>query len=426
MSNMEQKNIITAVILAAGQSSRLHPFSNSGKAMISLLGKPILEHTIESLKKAKVTNLIIVVPPGEMIEKYFGDGQKFGVHITYAALPKPEGMGKALLTAKEHIHDSNFFVLAPYHLQADSFIEELLEKKTEGVDAVLLAKAKKDISGRGVIKVTNDRVIDVVEKPNPEVAPSNLCIVGIYLLSASFLTTLSETPHEHYQFEKALSQFAQNHDMRYVETKTEPLTLKYPWDIFGLQEYLLSSITGSVDESATIAKSAEIIGEVVIGDNVILMEGAKIKGPCYIGNGVTIGNNAIVRGGSDIEAGCVIGANMEVKHSLIMNGATTHSGFIGDSIIGEKCKIAAQFCSANVRIDRKPVSVTVKEESVNTGLKSLGTFIGNNVKIGIKASTMPGVVIGNSSVIGASTNVLHNVLADTTYYTKFHEVVIKQ
>lgn len=426
MNNMKENNIQTAVILAAGQSSRLHPFNKSGKAMISLLGKPILEHTIESLKKAKVTNLIIVVPPGESIENYFGDGKKLGIHITYAVLPKPEGMGKALLTAKEHIKDDNFFVLAPYHVQANSFIEELLEKKAEGVDAVLLAKAKKDISGRGVIKSENDKVVAVVEKPKPEESPSNLCIVGIYLLSASFLATLSETPREHYQFEKALSQYAKNHDVRYIETKTEPLTLKYPWDIFGIQEYLLQSIKGSIGKEVTIASSAEIIGEVIIGDNVILMEGAKIKGPCYIGNNATIGNNAIVRNSTDIEAGCVIGANMEVKHSLIMKGATTHSGFIGDSIIGEKCKIAAQFCSANVRIDRKPVEVIVKEAVVNTGLKSLGTFIGNNVKVGIKVSTMPGVAIGNNAVIGASTNVLHNVSEDTTYYTKFHEVVTKQ
>lgn len=422
---MKEKNIQTAVILAAGQSSRLHPFNKSGKAMISLLGKPILEHTIESLKKAKVTNLIIVVPPGKSIENYFGDGKKLAVHITYAVLPKPEGMGKALLTAKEQVKDDNFFVLAPYHVQADSFIEELLEKKTEGVDAVLLAKEKKDISGRGVIKSENDKVVAVVEKPKPQDAPSNLCVVGVYLLHKSFFDTLLEIPLEHYQFEKALSQYAVNHDIRYVETKKEPLTLKYPWDIFGLQEYLLSSIKRSVGAGATIAKSAEIIGEVIIGDNVTLMEGAKIKGPCFIDNGVTIGNNVIIRGGSDIEAGAVIGANMEVKHSLIMKGATTHSGFIGDSIIGEKCKIAAQFCSANVRIDRKPVGVTVKEAVVDTGLKSLGTFIGNNVKVGIKVSTMPGVIIGDNAVIGASTNVLHNVLSDTTYYTKFHEVVTK-
>ncbi len=426
MNDMEENNIKTAVILAAGQSSRLHPFNKSGKAMISLLGKPILEHTIEHLKKANVTNLIIVVPRGERIENYFGSGEKLGVHITYTVLPKPEGMGRALLTAKEHIKDDSFFVLAPYHVQADGFIEELLEKKITGVDAVLLAKAKKDISGRGVIQSENDKVVAVVEKPKPEEAPSNLCIVGIYLLSASFLTTLTETPHEHYQFEKALSQYAKNHDVRYVETKVEPLTLKYPWDVFGIQEYLFLSRKGSVGVGATIAKSAEIIGEVIIGDNVILMEGAKIKGPCYIGNNVTIGNNAIVRGGSDIESGCVIGANMEVKHSLIMKGTTTHSGFVGDSIVGENCKIAAQFCSANVRIDRNPVGVMVKEAVVDTGLKSLGTFIGNNVKVGIKVSTMPGVVIGENAVIGASTNVLHNVLEDTTYYTKFHEVVTKQ
>lgn len=417
----------TAVILAAGQSSRFYPYNGNGhKSMISLLGQPILQHTIESLKKTSITNLIIVVPPDGVIEKYFGDGKACGVTIRYVVLPKPEGMGKALLVAKDYIKEENFFVLAPYHIQADRLISEMMEKKTQGIDAVLLAKTKKDISGRGVLVVENDSVKDIVEKPKPQDAPSNLCVIGIYLLSQSFLRTLSETPQEHYQFEKALAAYAKNHDVRYVETKTEPLTLKYPWDIFGLLAYLFSSMKESTGTGTTIAESAEIIGDVIIGNNVILMEGAKIKGPCYIGDNVTVGNNAIIRSGSDIEKGCVIGANMEVKHSLLMQDTTTHSGFIGDSIIGESCKIAAQFCSANVRIDRKPVAVTVKGEPVDTGLKSLGTFIGNNVKVGIKASTMPGVIIGNNAVIGASTNVLHNVSSDTTYYTKFHEVVTKE
>lgn len=427
MIKMANEKITTAVILAAGESSRFYPFNSNGhKSMISLLGKPILAHTIERLRKAFVTNISIIVGKDENIKNYFGDGKAFGVNITYFFLPEATGMGNAVLLAKDHIQEEYFYVLAPYHLQIDTFIKELSKKRGEKVRAVLLAKKRDDVSGRGVLEIERGRVRNVVEKPKPEDAPSDICVVGIYLLSKAFLDTLSETPVEHYSFEKALSAFAKNHEVRFVEIKTETITLKYPWDIFSIQHYLLGSIKKSIGKGTRIAKSAEIIGDVVIDDHAIIMEGVKIKGPCYIGRGVKIGNNAIIRNTTDIEEAAVIGANMEVKNSLIMPGVTTHSGYIGDSVIGEGSKIAAQFCSANVRLDRKPVTVKVKDVPINTGLKSLGVMMGRNVKVGIKSSTMPGVIIGENSVIGSATNVLQNVSSNTTYYTKFQEVITKK
>ncbi len=116
---------------------------------------------------------------------------------------------------------------------------------------------------------------------------------------------------------------------------------------------------------------------------------------------------------------------LEVKNSLIMSSAKVHSGFIGDSVIGEDCRIGAQFSSANVRLDRSEIKIQTEKEEVDSGLKHLGTIIGRNVKIGIKVSTMPGIIIGGGSIIGPSTVVLNNVPENSKYYTKFKETVIK-
>lgn len=415
-----------AILLAGGQSLRLYPFANGvHKSMISILGKPLICHTVEKLKAVGLTDIIIVTDPKSIIKDYLGDGKNQGVSIRYITQPQPLGMANALLCAKKLIK-GDFVILHSYHVDADVLYKELRAKKTQNRKGVILAKERKDTWKYGILKTEGEYVKEVIEKPERGNEPSNLSIVGIYLLSKEFVDIAAQVPKEHYQFEKALSIFAQNSAVAFVKTSQDTVVLKYPWDLLALKNYLLKGIKTSIAANADIAKSAEISGNVIIEKGVKIMEGVKIKGPCYIGKNVYIGTNVIIRNGVNLEENCIIGANMEVKNSLIMQGSTTHSGFIGDSVIGQRSKIAAQFCSANVRLDRKTVKVIAKKEKMDSGLKYLGVIIGNNTEIGIKVSTMPGVIIGNNVTIGPATVVKNNVEDDNTYYTKFHEIVTKK
>jgi len=415
-----------ALLLAAGQSSRMYPFANgSHKSMIKLFGKPLLEHTIEKLKNKSITDVVVVVGKDNDIESYFGDGSKFGISITYVLQEKPEGAGNAILLAKKYLRD-NFLLLNSYHVEIDRFVDLLSSAKVDGVDSVLLVKQKAETWNYGVISTDGNRVKAITEKPEKDKEESNLCIVGIYLLSASFIDELENTQAEHYQLETALDVFSKNHVVNYVETKDETVVLKFPWDLLGVKNYLLSDLKKHIAESAQIASSAEIIGEVYIDENVKIMEKVVVKGPCYIGKNAFIGNNAILRDGVVVEENSVVGANMEVKNTLIMRDSKTHSGFIGDSVIGKDCRIAAGFCTANVRLDRATVKAVVKNEKVDTSVKSLGVMVGDGTHIGIKSSTMPGIIIGRNVVVGSETTVMNNIDDNTKYYTKFQEVVVKQ
>ena len=415
-----------AVILAAGESTRFAPFRYfDHKSLVKILGKPIISHTIESIKKSGITDLIVVVSKKMGIKDLPGDGKRFGVKIKYVVQKEPTGGGNGLLLAKSYIK-GDFFLLNASHIDFGEFKSLMVRRKGDKDKAILLAKKEKGLDKFGVLKAEKDRVTDLVEKPIKGKEPSNLRLIGIYLFSKDFLKTLSEIPDEHYRLESAISAYVKKEQVRFVETAINVPSLKYAWDILGLKNYLFQSIKAMRGKNVSISKSAEIIGKVAIGDNAVIMEGARIKGPCYIGENTMIGNNAILRGNVDVENDCVIGANMEVKNSLIMNGTKVHSGFIGDSIIGEDCRIGADFSTANVRLDRNPVKVVIKENEVDSGLKFLGTLIGGNTKIGIKVSTMPGIIIGENAIIGPSTVVLNNVAENTKYFTKFKEIIIKR
>lgn len=420
------------VIAVAGKSSRFVPFSDMGhKAMVTLLGRPILAHTIEGLSSVGMKDIVLIVGKESSVVDYFGDGATYGVSITYVVQEEPLGLGDGLLKAKAAIKD-DFLVLNGTHIDIAEYIPAVKEKKADGL---VFGVKKENPWEYGVIRLTDGRLEEIVEKPKKGEEPSDLCILGIYALSKEFLSVLEKTPVEHYQFEKALSTFAREKRIE-VEKLTNkprhesgarlisgPVTLKYAWDLFDLKDYLLSKISPSIASSAEIATSAEIDKNVVISPGAKIMGGAKIKGPAYIGKNAYVGDNSTVRNGSILEEGAVVGALMEIKNTILMKNVHTHSGYIGDSIVGEGAKIGGEFTTANVRLDRGSVTVEIDGKKIDSGKKSLGAFIGAGALIGIKASTMPGVIIGHGAHIGPSTVVLRNVAPKTKYYTKFQEVV---
>ncbi|HEV2339839.1 MAG TPA: NDP-sugar synthase [Patescibacteria group bacterium] len=412
-----------AIILAAGNSSRMFPYAGKQhKSEIYIFGKMLIEHTILSLAQSGIKDILIVITPHSTIRERLGNGEAYGVSITYAIQGKPLGMGDAVLSAREQLQE-NFFVLNGYHVNVSEFLGDMMHK--QGSSIVLLAKKDTVKDHYGNIVLENDKVLQVREKPEKSLKTDHR-LVGIYLLNKQFISLLSSLPTTDFQFEEALDRYAKQFDARCVVTKKATISLKYPWDLLYVKDFFLKRI-----EKTKIASTAEIGKNVVMDGNVIVKEGATIhegvviKGPCYIGKNAVVGNNAVLRDNVCVEADCLVGATMETKNTLFMQGAHTHSGFIGDSIIGMEAKIAGDFCTANARLDRGNVQAIVKEEKIDTYLTRLGVTLGNHCNVGIRVSTMPGIIVGNNVTIGPSTTVMKNIPSDVTYYTKFAEVVQK-
>lgn len=404
-----------AVVLAAGKSSRFYPFRDlPHKSYVSLLGKKIIEYTLLELKKAGIEEVIIVVKSEK--EKLDPDPD-LGIKLSYVFLSEPTGMGDALLKAKNFIKD-DFFLINAYHINFSKFSESLKKQKRNKDDLVLLLKEHLGSASQyGVVKTQGEKVLEIIEKPSE--TESGLRVVGMYLMPLKFLEVLSKTPVEHYSLEKAISAYAKVDSVVYYKTEEETFSLKYPWDLFTFTKYLLDSSNKFISDKAEISEKAVISGNVIIEDGVKIMEGACIKGLCYIGKNTIVGNNALVRDYSVVGENVILGAYSEIKNSVIMEGSKMHSGFVGDSVIGANCRIGANFCSANRRLDRAEIKV----DGVNTGLSFLGVIMGSLVKCGIGVNTMPGVIIGRNSIIGPSTTVVKSIKENMRYYVKFAEVV---
>jgi len=414
-----------AVLLAAGQSTRFFPLNLKHKCLVKIAGEPIISHTVRAVKRAGITDIIIVTGKTHDFQEVLSNGKKFGVKIRYVVQEKPTGAGDALLIASKFL-TSDFFLINSNHVEFEELKKAIDAKRKTNRDPILLGVPGSSDRKFGALKLNSDRVLEISEKPKSTKGFSNLRIVGVYFFNQDFINTLKKVPRAHYSLENALDKYAKEKRVLLAVTNHGILSLKYPWDLLNIKNYILKKQQRRISKKAQIAKSAQIEGPVVIEEGAQISENAVVKGPAYVGRDVFIGSNTLIRDGSDIEEGARIGAYMEIKNSLILQGVTTHSGFIGDSVIGSKTKIGALFGTANVRLDRTNIHTNVKEEKVNTGVGSLGAIIGENVVVGERVSTMPGVIIGNNTKIGPSTTVMKNVESGTTYYTKFEEIIEKK
>ncbi len=169
-------------------------------------------------------------------------------------------------------------------------------------------------------------------------------------------------------------------------------TIVYPWDLLISMKEILKEITETkISPSASIASSSIIQGPCIIGDNVIIDDFCKIKGPVYIGNNSIIGTGSLVRN-------CMIGENTKIGFSceisnsyLRGNDVMAHLNIVAESVIGENVWFAGNTATANVLLTKQNIKYDLgKGKSVDTGTFRFGAFIGNNCKIGASVIILPG------------------------------------
>jgi len=197
-----------AVVLAAGRGKRLNELTeDKPKVMCPVHGKPMLECTFERLQKAGIEEVVVIVHyKKEQIIDYFGDNFN-GMKLIYAEQKEMLGTGDAVLTAKPHMKDDRFLVLA-----GDVMFEQvLLDKVMSHDNPVITVCEVEDPSRYGVIETTNGHVKQIVEKSkNP---PSNLANASVYLFPHSIFNVcenIKKSPRGEYEITDAIQYLIDN------------------------------------------------------------------------------------------------------------------------------------------------------------------------------------------------------------------------
>jgi bifunctional UDP-N-acetylglucosamine pyrophosphorylase/glucosamine-1-phosphate N-acetyltransferase len=392
------------LILAAGESSRFWPFSEEKhKAFLKIGNRTIVEYVIDKLGDGEI---ILVVNP----KRYIENSIKTRKNVKLVEQKEALGMDDAILRSKDVIHD-DFLVIMPYYINIDSYLN-----KVKGVKAPAIALRKYeegDEKTHGIVRVKGNKIIEIREKEKFEGATHS--IIGMYKLNKAVVNKLDKMKDSKGGFEEILNEIAKKEGINYFEIEQLP-SLKYVTDLLSIRESLYETLAVKT-KNPTEGKGQFIDKTVVIGKNVKIGNNVSLKGKTFIGDNSFIGDNCLIRD-SIINENVEIGFGTEIARSIIMDNTHIHSGFIGDSVIGENCKIGANFITANRRIDRKTIRIKVKNEDYDTGLTRLGVIMGNDVKTGISVSTMPGTLVGNNSIIGSNTEIKGKIASNKLVYNK--------
>ena len=330
------------ILLHGGHGTRLRPLTHTGpKQLLPIANKPMSEYCIESMKESGVTDIAIIIGGlgSNKVIEYYGDGKKFGINITYIKQDQPKGISHAIRLCKDFIKDEKFLVFLGDNIIQKSISDYVKEFKNSNYDATILLCEVDNPSRFGIADIQNKKIVKIIEKP--KVPPTNLAVIGIYLLTPKIfdiIDNLKPSWRNELEITDALDILLQNNNSINHHTITSN------WKDTGTPEDIINA-NGNILEKMTpynfgkCEEGSKIEGSVMIGKNVLIKKGAKIIGP------VIIGNDTIVEEGSFIGPNTSIGNNSKLSKCNIKNSIV-----MSDCVISSKLKIRDSIISSNATI----------------------------------------------------------------------------
>ena len=183
--------------------------------------------------------------------------------------------------------------------------------------------------------------------------------------------------------------------------------------IVRLGESLDTDVYEKRGEDVWVAKSAKVAPTAFLG------------GPCIIGEHTEVRHCAFIRGSALVGNGCVVGNSVELKNVIIFDDVQVpHYNYVGDSILGYHSHMGAGSITSNVKADKTNVVIKSDADSIETGLKKVGAFLGDYAEIGCNSVLNPGTVIGRHSNV-YPLSMVRGVVPANSIYKKKGEIVAK-
>lgn len=177
------------IILAGGSGTRLYPLTRvTSKQLLPVYDKPMIYYPLSTLMLAGIRDILIISTPQDTprFQELLEDGNHFGVNLSYAVQPHPDGLAQAFIIGRKFIgNDACAMVLGDNIFYGGWFRKNLADavQNAKNGDATIFGYYVKDPERFGIVEFDKDRnVLSVEEKPkNPK---SNYCITGLYFYPA--------------------------------------------------------------------------------------------------------------------------------------------------------------------------------------------------------------------------------------------------
>jgi len=369
----------TGVVLAAGEGTRLRPMTqNRPKPMLPAANRPILEHVLDALVDAGVTELVLVVGyKRDRVQNHVGPTYR-GVPVEYVVQEKQLGSGHALLQAREAV--SGPLLVA----NGDRIIDEGMTRAVaEAFDGrSTLGMIREHNPGRyGSVEVEGDRVVGLVESPDePTFGFVN---AGIYAFTEAVFDRLEATPRTDGTLpvtDTVVREIeSETGGVRAVEVEGLWADATYPWDLLYLTRRLL-------EEGQ--ARGTERHPGVYVAPSARVHEAATLQPPVVVGEDCEVGAGAVVGPNVALGRNLTVGANATVVDSVVDTDTRVGvASTLVETVTGENVDLGA-----GTVVSGGPGDVVLDGRVFRD--RDLGAVFADRVRTGGRVAADPGTLVG--------------------------------
>lgn len=381
--------------MAGGSGTRLRPLTcGRPKPIVPIMNKPVMQYTIELLKKYKINDIAVTLQYlPEMIKDTFGDGRELGVRLEYFIEDIPLGTAGSVKNADEFLDDT--FIVISGDVLTDIDLEPVIKfhKEKKSLATLVLKEVNVPLEYGVVVTDEDGRIRRFLEKPSWSEVFSNTVNTGIYILEPKVLSYFKKG--EVFDFSKDLFPTLMKDGINLYGYETKD----YWCDVGDIQSYIQSHADILNHKVKVDFQNKET------SDGIYRGEGCDIHNDAVIGSPVVIGDNCKIGKGVKLEPYTVIGDNV-----IINSYSTVKRSILWDSaIVGSKANLSGSILCYRSNLKS---NVTVLEQAVigdDTQLKE-GVIIKPNVKI------WPHKVIENGTII--SDNIIWGTKFSKTLFGK--------
>ncbi|MHB1341170.1 MAG: sugar phosphate nucleotidyltransferase [Coriobacteriia bacterium] len=373
-----------AVIMAGGEGTRLRPLTSMRpKPMVPIVNQPVMEHILGLVKHHGISEVVATLAfMPKVIEDYFGDGEEWGMSITYAVEESPLGTAGSVKNAEDALKDDVFLVISGDALTDINLTEIIDFHRAHNGPVTIALKRVPDPLDFGVVITDDDGKIQrFLEKPTWGQVFSDTINTGIYVLDPLVFDFIPEGKAYDFSSELFPALMEAGHDLYGFVSEG------YWCDVGSLESYVQAH-RDILDEKAHIyVPGAKARGDIWYG------KGADVDPGASIGSKVVIGANTRVRSGARIGDytvigdGCLIGHDVDVEHSILWSDS-----FIG---AGSEVKGAVLCRGVDIRARaRVQPGAAIGDETV----VGRGAVVGNDVQVYPYKRIESGAIVSSSLI----------------------------